>query len=171
MDKTLREILYHWQEAVPEDRLAHLVRDAARAYSRALQVRLAERDISFGHWTFLRIMWAEDGFTQKEMSDQAGVMESTTFAAIKAMEAKGYIERRKHPSNQKNIHIYLTSKGRALERQLVPLAEHMNAVATRSVSKDHLVVVRKTLLKIIENLAFDEPADAIPLRKRRPKRD
>ena len=34
-----RQLLRHWQEAVPNDRLAHLVRDAGRAYTRALQLR------------------------------------------------------------------------------------------------------------------------------------
>ena len=36
-----QEILRHWREAVPHDRLAHLVKDATRAFVRALQARLA----------------------------------------------------------------------------------------------------------------------------------
>ena len=48
---------------------------------RALQVRLAEQNISFGHWTFLRILWEHDGLTQKQLSDEAGVMEPTTYIA------------------------------------------------------------------------------------------
>ena len=51
---------------------------------RALQRRLAEHGVSFGHWTFLRILWERDGLTQRELSDEAGVMEPTTFAALKA---------------------------------------------------------------------------------------
>jgi hypothetical protein len=34
------------QMAVPHDRLAHLVRDAARAFQRALQLRLAAHDVT-----------------------------------------------------------------------------------------------------------------------------
>ena len=84
-------ILRHWREAVPDDRLAHLVKDATRALVRALQMRLAEHGVSFGHWTFLRILWEGDGLTQRELSEQAGVMEPTTFSALKAMERLGYI--------------------------------------------------------------------------------
>src|SRR5262245_29007878 len=80
-----REILRHWQEAVPGDRLAHLVKHAARALARALQMRLAEHGVSYGHWTFLRVLWETEGLTQRELSAQAGVMEPTTFAALKAM--------------------------------------------------------------------------------------
>ena len=74
-------ILRHWREAVPDDRLAHLVKDATRALVRALQMRLGEHAVSFGHWTFLRILWESDGLTQRELSEQAGVMEPTTFSA------------------------------------------------------------------------------------------
>ena len=90
-----QSILRHWREAVPDDRLAHLVKDATRALVRALQMRLAEHSVSFGHWTFLRILWEGDGLTQRELSEEAGVMEPTTFAALKAMERLGYIARRR----------------------------------------------------------------------------
>ena len=86
-------ILRHWREAVPDDRLAHLVKDATRALVRALQMRLAGHKVSFGHWTFLRVLWEGDGLTQRELSDEAGVTEPTTFAALKAMERLGYIRR------------------------------------------------------------------------------
>ena len=84
-------ILRHWREAVPNDRLAHLVKDAARALLRALQMRLTAHGVPLGHWTFLRILWDKDGITQRELSEQAGVMEPTTFSALKAMERLGYV--------------------------------------------------------------------------------
>ncbi len=49
-------ILRHWREAVPDDRLAHLIKDAARAMVRGLQMRLAQHEVSFGHWAFLRVL-------------------------------------------------------------------------------------------------------------------
>jgi DNA-binding MarR family transcriptional regulator len=89
---------------------------------RALQARLAAHGVSFGHWTFLRILWERDGLTQRELSDQAGVMEPTTGAAIRAMEKLGYVARRRNPRNRKNVYVHLTRKGRALKAKLVPLA-------------------------------------------------
>ena len=115
-------LLHHWREVLPVDRLAHLIRDVARMQMRALQQRLAMHDVSFGHWTFLRILWVNDGLTQRELSESAGVMEPTTFSAVKAMEATGLIERRQLAGNRKNVHVFLTDKGRALEPLLVPMA-------------------------------------------------
>ena len=164
-------LLRHWREAVPHDRLAHLVRDAARAFQKSLQTRLARHQVAFGHWTFLRILWETDNLTQKELSERAGVMEPTTFAAMKAMEALGYIVRRQLPDNRKNVYVHLTAKGRALKRKLVPLAIDTNHVAVKNISPQDVQTARQVLLAMIENLAADElstdgpnPAAADPSR-------
>lgn len=151
-----QSILKHWHESVPDDRLAHLVRDAGRAFNKRLQVRLQKYNVSFGHWTFLRILWTSDGLTQKELSDLAGVMEPTTFSAIQAMEALGYVVRKQKPENRKNMYVHLTPKGKALKKALVPLAVDVNHVAVHGVSQADLLTTRKVLLKVIENLAQEE---------------
>jgi DNA-binding MarR family transcriptional regulator len=151
-----QEILRHWREAVPDDRLAHLVKDATRALVRALQERLARHKVPFGHWTFLRILWEHDGLTQSELSSEAGVMEPTTFTALKAMEKLGYIQRRQAPGNRKNVYVFLTPKGRGLKAKLVPVAEEVNRVAVTGLSRDDVARTREHLLTIIENLARDE---------------
>jgi DNA-binding MarR family transcriptional regulator len=154
--KATQSILRHWREAVPNDRLAHLVKDATRALLRALHMRLTEHSVPLGHWTFLRILWERDGLTQRELSEQAGVMEPTTFSALKAMERLGYIRRRQAPANRKSVFIFLTAKGRALRHKLVPLAEEVNAVAVKGAKAEDVATTRRTLLAIIENLARDE---------------
>ena len=151
-----QEILRHWREAVPEDRLAHLVKDATRALVRALQMRLVEHGVSFGHWTFLRILWEHDGLTQRNLSELAGVMEPTTFSALKAMEQMGYLSRRQVAKNRKNVYVFLTAKGRALKEKLVPLAEDVNRIAVAGVSAADIARSREILIAIIENLARDE---------------
>lgn len=149
-------ILRHWREAVPNDRLAHLVKDATRALLRALQMRLAEHAVSIGHWTFLRILWEKDGLTQRELSEQAGLMEPTTFSAIQAMQRLGYITRRHRADNRKNVYVFLTPKGRALKAKLVPLAEDVNRVAARGVADGDIATTRRVLLAVLENLAREE---------------
>lgn len=158
-------ILKHWREAVPDDRLAHLVKDATRALLRALQMRLTAHEVSLGHWTFLRILWEKDGLTQRELSEEAGVMEPTTFSALNAMEKLGYITRRQMPDSRKKVYVFLTPKGRLLKDKLVPLAEEVNRIAVAGVSPEQIAATRRTLLAIIENLAHDERASADPERR------
>lgn len=153
--KTVSKTQSDWRTDVPNDRMAHLVRISARFLSKSLQSRLAEHDVSFGHWTFLRILWVHEGLTQRELSDEADVMEPTTFTALKAMESKGLIERRRMHGNQRKMHIYLTEKGRKLKDLLTPLAEQVNEVALAGVSAADISATRRTLLAMIKNLAAD----------------
>ena len=158
-------ILRHWREAVPDDRLAHLVKDAARAMVRGLQMRLAQHEVSFGHWAFLRVLWEKDGLTQKELSDEAGTTTPTTFTAVSAMEKLGYVERRYAPGNRKNTHVYLTPAGRALRKKLVPLAEEVNEISVTGLKTTEINAARKVLLAIIENMAKDEAESNDPTRR------
>ncbi len=168
-----RDILRHWREAVPNDRLAHLVRDCERAFRRALTLRLAAHGVPFGHWSFLRILWESDGLTQKELSTRAGVMEPTTFAALKTMEAQGWVARTQLPTNRKNVYVHLTPTGRALKDQLVPLAVATNRISTRGLAAAELAATRKVLLAMLGNLAEDEqacePAPASKPRRHSPR--
>ena len=149
-------ILRHWRDAVPDDRLAHLIRDVARALERSLQTRLAEHDIPFGHWTFLRVLWNGDGLTQRELSREAGVKEATTTAVVRQMEKDGHVFRRHVGSNRRRQHVFLTSSGKALEYHLIPLAIDVNKIALGAIGDPEVASMRETLLTIIENLAAAE---------------
>jgi MarR family transcriptional regulator, organic hydroperoxide resistance regulator len=152
-------ILHHWREAVPDDRFAHLVKDAARSFQRSLQRRLMTCDVPFGHWTFLRVLWEHDGLTQKQLSDEVGVMEPSTFAAVKAMESRGWVERRQLAVSKKNVYVFLTDAGRALKAVLVPMAETVNGLGINGLSDEDMAVAKRVLLVIITQLAADVSAD------------
>ena len=155
-----RAILQRWHEDVPNDRLAHLVKDAMRAFHRSLQMRLAAHGIPFGYWTFLRVLWERDGITQRELAGLAGVSEPAALSALRAMESTGHIARERRNGNRKNVYVVLTPRGRSLKRRLVPLAVAVNAIATGGVPAADVAATRRTLLAILENLARDEAAMA-----------
>lgn len=144
-------------EQTPE-RLAHIVKDAARAYVRALQMRLVSHEVSYGHWSVLRVLWVRDGLSQRELSIEAGIAEPTTFTAVKALEALGYVERMHLPGNDRKVHVYLTRTGKQLQRKLVPLAEEVNDISVRGISAEDVATTRRVLLAINAALAEDEAA-------------
>jgi DNA-binding MarR family transcriptional regulator len=145
----------NWRQGVSSERLAHLIKIAYRGSSRALQLRLRKHSVLYGHWTLLRILWQTDGITQRQLSEQAGVMEPTTFGALQAMEKLGYITRQKMG---KQVRIFVAPKGAALKNLIVPAAEEVNQVALAGIPQDDLVATRRTLLVMIENLSLDELA-------------
>lgn len=155
-DATTRAILEHWDHIRPNDRIAHLVRDLARGFTRSLQTRLADHGVSFGHWIFLRAMWHKDGVTQRDLAVQVGLTEPTTHTAITKMVELGYVSRRRKAGNLKKQYIFLTKEGRELENKLVPLAQDVNKVALEGIDDETQKIVRNSLLTMIHNLAVDE---------------
>ncbi len=156
MSNETQLILDHWRDAVPDDRMAHLIRDVARALERSLQSRLADYDIPFGHWTFLRVLWERDGLTQRELSHAAGVKEATTTMVVRQMEKNGHVVRKHVGDNRRKQHVFLTKTGKALKEELIPQAVAVNQVAMKDQAEGDIAGMRALLLNMIENLAAEE---------------
>jgi DNA-binding MarR family transcriptional regulator len=86
---------------------------------------------------------------------EAGVMEPTTFVALKTMEELGYVQLEQRPDNRKNVYVSLTPAGKRLKKQLVPLAEEVNAVALAGIGAEDVAATRRALLMMIDNLGRD----------------
>ena len=148
-------ILSHWKNGVPDDRIAHLIKDATRALVRSLQNELKKYGVPFSQWAILRVLWTQDGLSQRELSSMAGIMESTTANVVRQMEKKGYILRRHLGKNKRKRHVFLTLKGRKLEKKLVPLAEEVNKKARKNIAQEEIKLLRNCLLTMIENLGSE----------------
>ena len=148
-------ILSHWKNGVPDDRIAHLIKDATRALVRSLQNELKKHGVPFSQWAILRVLWTQDGLSQRELSSMAGIMESTTANVVRQMENKGYILRRYLGKNKRKRHVFLTLKGRKLENKLVPLAEEVNKIARKNIGQEDIKLLRDCLLTMIKNLGLE----------------
>ena len=144
------------QPLLSDERVAHLVRLVAKRFARCLQIRLAEHGISFGHWTYLRVLWEQDGITQRDLSARLGLMEPTVHTALEKMLRAGLIRREHRHGNKKKKYIYLSDAGRSLRAELEPLAVEVNNIATNGLEKDNLSRLRGMLLHMHANLSVDE---------------
>lgn len=103
-----------------------LLRDAHRAASRVLSHRIAPYGVTIGQWHFLRALWEQDGLTQRELSHKVGMMEPTTVTALGGMERGGLVHRVRNPKDRRKLNVFLTERGRSLERQLRPIEDAIN---------------------------------------------
>jgi DNA-binding MarR family transcriptional regulator len=139
-----------------EERVAHLTRLCARGFNRSLTRRLVEHGISFGQWVFLRILWDEQGLTQRDLAERANLTEPTVHTALVGMEQKGLINRFTKKGNRRKQHVFLTDHGKSLRAVLEPLAIEANDVALRGLDVEQRNVLRDTLITVLENLEEDE---------------
>lgn len=145
--------------ADPTNSIGYLTRIAFRAFSRALEVRTAPHGVSSGQWRFLRVLWREDGLTQRELSRRVGMREPTTVIALKSLERSGFVTRKKSQEDRRKVHVFLTPEARALEVVLLPAVAEVNAVALAGLTPAEVDVLRKALTQVGRNLAADVGED------------
>lgn len=139
-------------EFQPQNSLGYLLRDTYRAFTKVLQTRISAHGVTIGQWYFLRVLWEEDGLTQRELSQRVGMMEPTTVTALNGMEKRGYVKRVRNATDRRKVNIFLTEKGRALRSRLLPHAADVNRIAAKSVSPQDIELIRSVLNTMKENL-------------------
>ena len=132
--------------------LPYAIRDVHRGFTRSLQSKIAIHGISMGQWYFLRALWEEDGLTQRELSQRAGMMEPTTVTALNILERLNIVQRVRNPHDRRKMNIYLTNKGRALRKELLDCASHVADQACRGVSTEELTSALAILRRLNSNL-------------------
>jgi DNA-binding MarR family transcriptional regulator len=147
--------------ADPTNSIGYLTRIAFRAFSRALEVRTSPHGVSSGQWRFLRVLWREDGLTQRELSRRVGMREPTTVIALKSLERSGFVTRQKSVEDRRKAHVFLTPEARALEAVLLPAVAEVNAIALAGLTDAEIVVLRKALSQVGRNLAAEADEDAV----------
>lgn len=150
------------QRAVPDrptlplDRsVGYQIRATHRLVQRALQARIDRYGVTLGMWYYLRVLWDQDGLTQRELSRTIGTMEPTTLSAIAAMEKEGFVHRVRNADDRRKINVYLTKKGKDLERELLPLAIDVVQAATKSLSEREQDMLLSMLFAMQRDLQTD----------------
>jgi DNA-binding MarR family transcriptional regulator len=133
--------------------IGYQIRVAHRLLQRYRQVLVEPYGVTAGMWFFLRVLWDEDGLTQRELSDRVGTMEPTTLVALRAMKKARLIQRIRNTDDKRKVNIFLTPKGRALEETLVPLAKHVVDHAVADFSQAEIRQLLSMLKRIQTNLA------------------
>ncbi|NRP46578.1 MULTISPECIES: MarR family winged helix-turn-helix transcriptional regulator [unclassified Marinobacterium] len=134
------------------ERLAHILRQVVRDFQVCLESRLQPHGVNHGYWSYLRELWAEEGLSQRELSERVGLAEPTTNSVVKRMESAGLLELKPIVEGKPRRLVYLTPKGRDLEKALVPQAEEINKVATYGLPEEQITLLRESLILIHKNL-------------------
>jgi MarR family transcriptional regulator, organic hydroperoxide resistance regulator len=129
-----------------------VVRDANRAFQRLLEKRIAPYGVARGQWYFLRVLWNEDGLSQRELSARVGTMEPTTVIALRTMEKSGLIRRVRSTDDRRRSHVWLTPKAQRLRTELLTLARGITDAAEAGISRGELVLFRRVIARMTANL-------------------
>lgn len=136
----------------PSDSCGYQVRATHRVFERVLHQFLRDHGIKPGFWYVLRVLWEEDGITQKELSDRAFLREPSTATMLDLMADSDLIVRKKDETDGRKYRICLTRRGNRLKADLLDYASTVNSIALRGVSETEKASFLKVARLMRENL-------------------
>jgi DNA-binding MarR family transcriptional regulator len=141
-------------EGWPTNPLGWLVALCSRRLREGLTARFLQAGyrISPEQWAILGQLWREDGLPQQVLADRFHRSKVAAFQLINHLEKQGFVTRRPHPTDKRSNLIYLTPKGRAVESELIPLAQENLVRALDGIRDAELVTTRSVLCRIIDNM-------------------
>ncbi|MEG5176214.1 MarR family transcriptional regulator [Microcoleus sp. B3-D7] len=137
------------------DSLGFLIADSARFVKRSLYGRIAPHGIRGGSWFALRVLWLEDGISQRELAKRLGVMEPWALEMVRSMERDGLVMRTRDEADRRRLKLTLTEKARSLEPKMMNIASAVNRLMLEGLTESEEVLLKLLLKKVRERLAAD----------------
>ena len=131
------------------------MREIVKLFGRQLSVDLNAFGITLGQWRFLRVLWEQDGRSQKEIAEALGFTPGATVFALTILERDNLAMRKRASEDSRVSRVYLTPKGRALEKQLMPFAHNSQIQALQKFSTGEIDMLLSFLERIKGNLRQD----------------
>jgi DNA-binding MarR family transcriptional regulator len=104
-----------------DQQLCFAVYSAAHALNRTYKPLLDPYGLTYPQYIALMTLWEEDGRTVKALGEKLGLDSGTLSPLLKRLEATGYIRRARDKSDERQVLVTLTDKGRAMQRDAVAI--------------------------------------------------
>lgn len=103
-----------------------LVNVVANKASKDFDIELKKHGLTIALWPTLMCLWEEEGLTQRDIAAKSKVENSTTTRTLDKLEKLDLVERRADPNSRRSFRIYLTEKGKELEKDIIPVPARVN---------------------------------------------
>jgi len=113
---------------------------------------MATIGISSSHYWILKLLWKEEGRTQKQLVSNLSVKPASLTGMIDNMVEKGWLKRIPDANDARANRIFLTEKGRELEKLAADIIEECEDTVCKGLTTEEIEVFRPLLMKVLKNL-------------------
>ena len=137
----------------PTDALSWLMATCSKLLRESLSIKFtkAGHKVTPEQWAILAHLWQKDGLSQQALADRFHKSKVAAFQLINRLTARGLVVRRSDPQDGRSNLIYLTPQGRAIQSELVALAQENMTQALEGIPKADLDTAKSVVCKIISN--------------------
>lgn len=125
-------------------------------YQRQLMDSLKSTELTPGQPKVLDYLRDHDGATQKEIAAACFLEAATITSVLNGMEAKGMIERRRLNGNRRSFHIFMTPKGRQLQKQIEQVFLRLEEKTFQGIPQEQQAAFMDIFTKLYDTMKFAE---------------
>lgn len=119
-----------------------------RDYSESLR----ELNLYVGQDNLLSRLWLGDGVTQMQLCEHLKCEPPTVTNMVKSLEQNGFIYRKRDEHDARVMRIFLTDKGRELEKPVESKWREQQEKLLQSISPEDRLLLRRLLKQMESNL-------------------
>lgn len=135
-----------------EDGFELILADICRIHHRAVHALLENFGLYRGQPPLLHRLWEKDGRTHNELADSLHVTPATVSRMIRRLEKNGFLKRQSDPSDERVSRVFLTERGRDVEKAVKAALADLDRGAFSGFSPKEREDLRIYLNRIKENL-------------------
>ena len=114
--------------------------------------RVAGYSITVEQWHVLINLWEQDGQTQQQLSEKTEKDKGNITRLIRSLEQRNILIRIPNPTDDRSKLVYLTSKGKAYQKALIPIAQKTLDQAQADIPNSAIDRCNSVLQKVVQNL-------------------
>jgi len=93
------------------------------AINRVYKPVLEQLGITYPQYLVMSVLWEQDGQPVGAIADRLALESSTITPLVKRLEVAGFVQRQRNPSDERQVIVTLSAKGKALQEDSMCLTE------------------------------------------------
>lgn len=134
-----------------DDLLPYLMNRLVARLNQNLSEDLRKRGFTFQDWRVLAVLAAHEGANLTELAEATVIPQPSVSRLAANLARRGYVARENGKTDSRNVHLFITAKGRAVYDKMRPLAVAEYRAAMKGFSAKEYEDLRGALLRMMKN--------------------
>jgi DNA-binding MarR family transcriptional regulator len=145
------------EERGVEPRISYLVARLERAVRAGIAKRVAQHGLTTAQYTTLSVLGARGGLSNAQLARRVFITPQSMSEVLRALEAKGLVERRNRRGLGRTLPAELTRRGRTVLAACDRLVDELEEQMLRGVAASDRAALRVALVSAADGLRADSP--------------
>ncbi len=138
-----------------ENQLCFPLYACAKEIVKVYKPYLDQFDLTYTQYITLMVLWEHNEMNVKELGKYLYLDSGTLTPVLKKLESKGYIERKRSKTDERNLRIQITENGNALKKQVIEIPQKVGRCV--NLEEEEAMQLYKILYKVLHSLTLEKP--------------